>query len=142
VRKGDTTVLVRSAVPATVGRGTILLVEDEESLRKVTQKYLVRLGYQVLEAADGAEELAVWAAHEAEIDVIFTDMVMPGELSGLNVAQHALARKPELKAIITSGYHTDKADLEQARATGILYLRKPWVFSELAAIMREFTGLK
>jgi CheY-like chemotaxis protein len=122
--------------------GMILLVEDEESLRKLTQKYLVRLGYQVLEAADGAAALEVWAAHEAEIDLIFTDMVIPGELSGLDVARQVMAQKPGLKAIITSGYYMHKyeADVKQSRASGIIYLPKPCSFHDLAAAVRSFLG--
>ena len=140
VRKGDTTVLARPVTPALGSRGLILLAEDDESLRQLTQKFLVRLGYQVLEAADGAEALALWAAHEAEIDLIFTDMVMPGELSGLDVAQQAMAKKPGIKAIITSGYNTEKADLEAARTSGILCLPKPWVFKDLAEIVGVMLG--
>jgi CheY-like chemotaxis protein len=140
VRTGATVVSAGPVAPAPGGRGLILLAEDEESLRKVTQKYLVRLGYQVLEAADGAEALALWAAREAEIDLIFTDMVMPGELSGLDVVQQAMAKKPGVKAIITSGYNTEKADLEAARASRIIYLPKPWVFKELAEILGAMLG--
>ena len=84
--------------------------------------------------------LAVWAAHEAEIHLIFTDMVMPGELSGLGVVQQAMAKKPGLKAIITSGYNTEKADLEAALISGILYLPKPGVFKELAEILGAMLG--
>jgi CheY-like chemotaxis protein len=140
VRTGATVVSAGPFRPALGSRGLILLVEDEESLRQLTQKFLVRLGYQVLEAADGAEALALWAAHETEIDLIFTDMVMPGELSGLDVARQVMAKKPGLKAIITSGYNTEKADLEAALISGIIYLPKPWVFKELAEIMGAMLG--
>jgi DNA-binding NarL/FixJ family response regulator len=96
----------------------------------------------VLEAADGGKALALWAAHEAEIDLIFTDMVMPGELSGLDVVQQAMAKKPGVKAIITSGYymHKYKADVKQSRASGIIYLPKPCSFHDLAAAVRSFLG--
>jgi signal transduction histidine kinase/ActR/RegA family two-component response regulator len=122
--------------------GTILLVEDEESLRKLTGKFLTRLGYPVLEAADGAAALEVWAAHAAEIGLIFTDMVIPGELSGLDVARQVMAQKPGLKAIITSGYYMHKyeADVKQSRASGIIYLPKPCSFHDLAAAVRSFLG--
>jgi CheY-like chemotaxis protein len=140
VRPADTLVAAQPAAPVRGGRRTILLVEDEEVLRKVTRKLLARMGYQVLEAADGAAALEVWAAHEAEIDMIFTDMVMPGELSGLDVVQQVMGKKPGLKAIITSGYNMEKADLEAARTSGILYLPKPWAFEELAEIMGAMLG--
>ena len=140
MRTGATLVSAGPAAPALSGRGLILLVEDDEILRKMTRKFLVRLGYQVVEAADGAEALAVWAAHEAEIELVFTDMVMPGELSGLDVARQVMAKKPGVKAIIASGYNTEKADLEAARVSGILYLPKPWVFKELAEILEAMLG--
>jgi CheY-like chemotaxis protein len=140
VRERDTTVLARPVAPTLGSRGLVLLAEDDESLRKVTRKLLARMGYQVLEAADGAAALEVWAAHEAEIDMIFTDMVMPGELSGLDVVQQVMGKKPGLKAIITSGYNMEKADLEAARTSGILYLPKPWAFEELAEIMGAMLG--
>ena len=140
VRTADAVVLAGPVAPAAGGRGLILLVEDDQILRKMTRKFLVRLGYQVVEAADGAEALAVWAAHEAEIELVFTDMVMPGVLSGLDVARQVMAKKPGVKAIIASGYNTEKVDLEAARTSGILYLPKPWEFTELAEILGAMVG--
>ena len=140
VRTADAVVLAGPVGPAAGGRGLILLVEDDEILRKMTRKFLVRLGYQVVEAANGAEALAVWAAHEAEIELVFTDMVMPGVLSGLDVARQVMAKKPGVKAIIASGYNTEKVDLEAARTSGILYLPKPWEFTELAEILGAMVG--
>ena len=140
VRTADAVVLAGPVAPAAGGRGLILLVEDDEILRKMTQKFLVRLGYQVVEAANGAEALVVWAAHEAEIELVFTDMVMPGVLSGLDVARQVMAKKPGVKAIIASGYNTEKADLEAARTSGILYLPKPWGFTELTEILGAMLG--
>ena len=140
VRTADAVVLAGPVAPAAGGRGLILLVEDDEILRKMTQKFLVRLGYQVVEAANGAEALVVWAAHEAEIELVFTDMVMPGVLSGLDVARQVMATKPGVKAIIASGYNTEKADLEAARTSGILYLPKPWGFTELTEILGAMLG--
>ena len=140
VRAADAVVPAGLVAPAAGGGGLILLVEDDESLRKLTHKFLVRLGYQVVEAADGAEALAVWAAHEAEIDLVFTDMLMPGVLSGLDVARQVMGKKPGVKVIITSGYSTGKADLEAARISRILYLPKPWVFKELVEVLGAMVG--
>ena len=140
VRAADAVVPAGLVAPAAGGGGLILLVEDDESLRKLTHKFLVRLGYQVVEAADGAEALAVWAAHEAEIDLVFTDMLMPGVLSGLDVARQVMGKKPGVKVIITSGYSTGKADLEAARISRILYLPKPWVFKELVEVLGAMMG--
>jgi PAS domain S-box-containing protein len=107
------------------GGGTILLVEDEPVLRRLTRNVLARNGYNVLEAADASEALALWADHRSTIDLIFTDMVMPGDLSGLQLGQRAMAEKPGLRVIITSGYNTDQVDLESVVKAAIVYLPKP-----------------
>jgi PAS domain S-box-containing protein len=107
------------------GNGTVLLVEDETPLRTMTHMLLTSHGYKVLDAENGSDALGVWSRHRSEIDLIFTDMVMPGNLSGLQLAKHALSEKPDLKVIITSGYHTDLVDLEKTSAASIAYLAKP-----------------
>jgi PAS domain S-box-containing protein len=106
------------------GNGTILLVEDEPAVRSVTRLLLVRMGYLVLEATNGLEALAIWARHRATIDLIYTDMVMPGDLTGLQMVEQMLADKPGVKAIITSGYNTDLLDLGKTGETSIVYLPK------------------
>jgi two-component system, cell cycle sensor histidine kinase and response regulator CckA len=110
---------------AVAGSGTILLVEDEPAIRQLCRMLLLQNGYKVLEATDGTEALAVWAVHRSEIDLLHTDMVMPGELSGLQLAQRALAEKPDLKVIITSGYNTDTVGLDTAAQASVVYLPKP-----------------
>jgi len=115
--------------------GTILVVEDEPMLRRLTKLVLVGKGYNVLEAGDASEALALWANYRAEIDLIFTDMVMPGELSGLELGQRALAEKSGLKVIITSGYNTDQVDLEKVAKASIVYLPKPCPPGELLEVI-------
>src|SRR5208282_1718484 len=85
------------------GSETILLVEDDPRLRRVTSKRLRSLGYQVVEADNGANALTLLAAH-VEIAMIFTDFVMPGGMNGNELAKAALAAKPDLKVLFTSGY--------------------------------------
>jgi PAS domain S-box-containing protein len=105
--------------------GTVLIVEDDPSVRGPSRQLLASKGYSVLEAADGTAALAVWSAHRSEIDLIYTDMVMPGEVSGLQLSKQALAEKPELKVIITSGYNTDMPNLDSLTASQIVFLPKP-----------------
>ena len=105
--------------------GTILVLEDEPMPRRVVRTVLTRKGYTVLEAADGPEALAVWAAHRSEIELIFADIEIPGEL-GLQLCQRAMAEKQGLKFIITSGYITDQIDLKQVAKASILFLPKPY----------------
>ena len=107
------------------GQGTILVVEDEPEVRRLTGMILVKTGYKVLEAADGPEALALWREHRAEIDLLYTDMVMPGGLSGIDLAQRVLADKPRVKVIITSGYNIEMPDLSKATESSLACLPKP-----------------
>jgi len=119
---------------------TILIVEDESRVRKSLQMLLTDQGYKVLEAADGLAALTVWAAYRSEIDLLFTDMIMPGAISGLQLAQQALAEKPGLKVIITSGYNTDAADLEKVAAASMVYLPKPCPPYKLKQLIAQCLG--
>ncbi len=116
---------------------TILLVEDEPVLRRLTKTLLTRDGYNVLEAADASHALTLWAEHRSAIDMIFTDMVMPGELSGLQLGQRTMAEKSGLKVIITSGYNTDQVDLENAAKASIIYVPKPCPPAKLLEVIRK-----
>ena len=88
------------------GKETILLVEDEQIVRRMALRVLQRQGYRVLEAASGMEALWVWDEHEAEIDLLLTDMVMPEGMSGRGWPK-APGKKAGLKVIYTTGYSQD-----------------------------------
>ena len=107
------------------GGCTILIVEDNEGLRKLTKRVFIQRGCRVLEAQDGESAIALWAEHCGEIDLLYTDMVMPGLFSGLQVAKRFLAEKPDLKVILTSGYNTNIVDIENTKDDSIMYLPKP-----------------
>jgi len=124
------------------GSGTILLVEDDPRVRKLTRLLLLRWGYKVLTAADVGEALSVWRDRQSDIDLLFTDMVMPGALTGLQLAEKLLAEKPDLKVIITSGYTTDLIDLEKAAAAAIVYLPKPCIPQRLMEAIGLCLGRK
>jgi two-component system, cell cycle sensor histidine kinase and response regulator CckA len=119
------------------GKGTILLVEDEPAIRKPTRRLLVRNGYTVLEAADGHEAFALWERHRADINLVYSDMVMPGAFTGLQIAERALAEKPEVKAIITSGYCTELLDLSTVAESSLVYVPKPCHPSTLLSVIHE-----
>ena len=127
-------------VPTAFAHATILAVEDDPKLQRLTRRLLAREGYSVLEAGDGAQALATWAAHRDEIDLLYTDMVMPGTLSGLQLAQRFQEEKPGLKVIITSGYNTDHVDLEAVAAASIVYLPKPCEPEVLLETIRRILG--
>jgi two-component system cell cycle sensor histidine kinase/response regulator CckA len=89
------------------GKETILLVEDEGTLRASMSKTLSQLGYRVLESVSGVEARIVWEQHRDEINLLLTDMVMPGGMTGKDVAERFLKENPKLKVIYTSGYSVE-----------------------------------
>ncbi len=121
------------------GHETILVVEDEEALRELVCDILKRKGYSVLEAGTGAEALDLWQAHRSRIDLLLTDMMMPGGLGGRDVAERVLADRPELKVIYTSGYSIDTVSPEfNANSPDRLkFLQKPYDPETLARMVRD-----
>ena len=116
------------------GSETILLVEDDPRLRRVLSRRLRSLGYQVFEAENGAAALAE-LAKLPEVALLFTDMVMPGGMTGLELAEAALALKPELKVLFTSGY-AEPAIARLGQQKGA-WLKKPYTAEELAETLRK-----
>jgi len=119
------------------GKGAILVAEDDATLRKATRMLFVRMGYAVLEAATGKEALDLWEARREEIDLLYTDMVMPGSLTGLQLAQTVLADKPGVKAIITSGYNADQVNLSRIAGSSLIYLPKPCDVAVLTTVVKQ-----
>jgi CheY-like chemotaxis protein len=107
------------------GTETILLAEDDASVRKATVMILRHRGYRVLEAASGAEALQVWAEHRDAVALLFTDLVMPGGLSGRQLAQKLQTEKPGLKVIYASGYSAEIAGREIQLTAGENFVQKP-----------------
>ena len=90
------------------GQETILVVEDELVLRDMAHLILQDCGYRVLEAGSGAEALQVWEQHPNSIDLVLTDVVMPGGMSGRDLAVKLMGSHPRLKIIFTSGYNVEE----------------------------------
>jgi len=122
--------------PITRGHETILLVEDEESLRRVVRQVLRQLGYHVLEAANGAAALELWRELKGRIDLLLSDMVMPEGLTGLDLAGKLREEKPDLKVIIVSGYNPEMAGQSRPTTEGIVYLQKPFHLTLLSTTIR------
>ena len=122
--------------PLPVGNETILAVDDEQDLLELAKELLENLGYQVLTASNGEQALEC-LAKEPGIDLLFSDIVMPGGLNGYELAQHATAILPNLKVLLTSGY-TEKA-LTHNRHTrfNAPILSKPYALSDLARQLRQ-----
>ena len=124
------------------GHETILLVEDEWSVRRTLVRSLQVLGYRVLEAGNGLEAMRLWQEHHHEIDLLFSDMVMPEGMTGLELAERLRAEKPDLSIIISSGYSSVTSQLTGVIEDGVVYLPKPYQISLLGEKVRESLNRK
>ncbi len=124
------------ALPVHSGHAhTILVVEDDAAVRELVKEILEFHKYRVLEAENADAALAVWERHAADIELLLTDMVMPGSANGLQLSRELLARKPELKVIYTSGYSSDLFGSDVKLREGVNYLPKPYLSHKLTAIL-------
>ena len=115
---------------------TILLVEDEGAIRRALSRVLESTGYRVLEASNGAEALRVAGEESGRIDLLLTDVMMPG-IGGKELVQRLLAERPGLRVILMSGYTDDdllRRDLGEAR---FVFLQKPFAARDAVAAVRE-----
>ncbi|MFL5479590.1 MAG: response regulator [Gemmatimonadaceae bacterium] len=110
-------------------RQTILLVDDEQSVRSIVLKILRRANYNVLEAENGDAALKVAEAHEGKIDLLITDMFMPG-LRGPEVAARLARTRPGLRVLFMSGYADQ--DARTGVPAGANFLNKPFSGADLA----------
>jgi PAS domain S-box-containing protein len=122
--------------PRTGGGGTILVVEDNPDVRRLVVRQLRDLGYEVIEAANGPQALQILDGG-ALIDLLFTDVVMPGGMTGRQLAEAAKTRRPGLKTLFTSGYTEDSILRLGKLDPGVRLLSKPYRKHELAARIRE-----
>jgi signal transduction histidine kinase len=121
---------IRPSVPD--GRGTVLVVEDDPAVRELSIGFLHDLGYVVLSAPDAATALDIVRGNEA-VDLIFTDVVLSGDIDGRQLASHALALRPGLRILFTSGYAPATAVPGGGIETGVNLLPKPFSAESLAA---------
>jgi PAS domain S-box-containing protein len=121
--------------PPRSGSETILLIEDEPALRRLARRVLEAKGYTVLEAQDGAAALQLCEQHKGAIDLLLTDVVMPG-LSAREVVAALCARRPGLKVLYMSGYTSDATLRERVSGATSAFLPKPFSGQELATKVR------
>ncbi len=119
------------------GTETILLVEDDRSLRRLAALGLRKLGYAVLEAPNGAEAIGRWMQNRERIDLLLTDMIMPGGVSGLDLVQRCQKEKEALRVIVVSGYAAERYKSGAPLGQGIVFLAKPYEPIGLARAVRE-----
>jgi PAS domain S-box-containing protein len=118
------------------GNETILCVEDDGEVRDYLTIQLKSLGYKVIVAADAAEALAI-SSEGAEFDLLFTDIVMPGNINGRQLAEAMMARRPSLRVLFTSGYAFGAVRAQGRAGHGIPILAKPYRQAELARMLRR-----
>jgi PAS domain S-box-containing protein len=124
------------------GRETILVAEDEEALRQMVVQVLRIQGYTVLEAASGRDALEVWKQANRPIDLLLTDMVMPGGVMGSELAERLSSQSPQLKVIYTSGYSPGMAGRDASLLACRNFLPKPYSIGKLAQFVRECLDAK
>ena len=121
------------------GNEAVLVVEDDSLVRRHVMTQIESLGYTTLEAANAADALRI-IDNGAKIDLLFTDVIMPGPMNGRQLVDEALRRRPDLKTLYTSGY-TENAIVHHGRLdSGVLLLAKPYRKSELARMIRLALG--
>ncbi|MEA2869857.1 MAG: hypothetical protein QOE39_4572, partial [Bradyrhizobium sp.] len=121
------------------GHEVVLVVEDDELVRRYVIGQIQSLGYTTLEASSAAEALDV-IGKVATVDLLFTDVIMPGSMNGRQLVDEALKRRPQLKTLYTSGY-TENAIVHHGRLdSGVLLLAKPYRRSDLARMIRKALG--
>lgn len=125
-----------SAMMTSGGRETILLVEDEPVLRELVAKVLKGYQYRVLEAETGVHALQVWNEYQGKIDLLLTDMVMPGGVSGAELAQRLRQCKADLRVIYSSGYSSEIVG-KNFSENDLIFLAKPYRPPQLAHRVRK-----
>jgi len=127
----------RPVAPASLrGSETILLVEDDETMRALTRRLLVARGHTVLLASQGEEALRLAQRHDGRIHLLVTDVVMPG-MSGRDLADRIVALLPGTKVLYLSGYTDDAIVRHGVLEPGVAFLQKPFTADALARKVRE-----
>ena len=134
--RGQTEAPPAAPAAALHGNETIFVVEDDAMVRNFVATQLQALGYQTLTAADGPAALAIVDKGEP-FDLLFTDVILPGGMTGRQLADEMALRRPGMKVLYTSGY-TDNAIVHQGKLDpGVLLLSKPYRKSQMASMIRR-----
>jgi CheY-like chemotaxis protein len=127
---------VVEAVPVEVrGKGTVLVVEDDSDVRAVASGLLEGLGYSVLEAETGTEAMKLIEGGE-HIDLVFTDVIMPGEMNGIDLVRAMKIKHAEIPVLLTSGYTAQRIAMDEM-AAGLQLLRKPYTQVDLSLAVKS-----
>ncbi len=126
----------KTALTSLSGNETILLVEDEEGLRQMLRSSLSKYGYRILEAKDGLEAVEVFRRNAASIDLLFTDIGLPG-LDGLSVIREVRAIKPTIKVLASSGFLNPELRVSLAQQSITEFLQKPFLPEQVLERVRH-----
>ena len=113
------------------------MAEDEDALRDMVVQILRSQGYTVLEANSGRQAIEVWESTKRPVDLLVTDMIMPGGILGAELAERLTGKSPALKVIYTSGYTPGMAGRDVSLMEGRNFLAKPYTVAELASFVRK-----
>jgi len=130
----DTQILTRKPRQ---GKETLLVVEDETAVRELTHQVLESHGYRILVANTGPEAMQIWRQRKNDIDLLLTDMVMPGGLTGRELAEKLQAEKRDLKVICMSGYSVELSGKNITGDAGFNFLPKPFDMLKLVETVRN-----
>jgi PAS domain S-box-containing protein len=123
---------------AEAGSGTVMVVEDESSVREMTSVVLRRAGYEVTPVSDGSEALQQLGGRASPIDVLVTDVVMPG-MSGIDLAERVIDQYPAAGVVLLSGYNAEALDLDRVIRRGAVFLSKPVTANDLLDAVKRST---
>jgi CheY-like chemotaxis protein len=121
------------------GCETILLVEDEESVRELVRETLVAKGYQVIEGENGEAGVSAATGHKGTINLVITDVVMPG-MGGREMVKQLAQSRPAMKVLYLSGYTEDAIVSDGSIENGTAFLQKPFTLQNLSRKVREVLG--
>jgi PAS domain S-box-containing protein len=124
------------ATRSATGAGSVMIVEDETSVREMTSAVLRRAGYEVTAVSDGSEALERLIEEGVPIDILVTDVVMPG-MSGIDLAERVLDHYPRAGVVLLSGYNAETLDLDRVVRRGALFLPKPVTSAELVDAVKR-----
>lgn len=133
---GETTVFPRRIT----GSETLLIVEDDDPLRNMICKFLQMNGYRVLQATSGDQAMELCDKHQDNVHLLFVDLMLPGTITGLDLADRLSKKYPELRVLYTSGYK-GKA-VSQGFEPGLVFLEKPYRLGDLSIKIRQLLELK
>ena len=125
-----------TVIPDSDGKETILVLEDDDDVRTYSVEILRELGYRVIEAHDGRSALRL-LERQGRVDLLFSDVVLPGGMTGAQVAEQARAVRPELRVLFTTGYARNAIIHHGRLDKGVMLITKPFSSADLAVKIRN-----